>query len=167
MGACPERIVSFNDLSVDIIGSMIKSIDIDEEEFKIVCLVCENDAYPALDTMGLNRQRIDPSVRFIPLRCLGSMALVWVADAFSKGIDGFLLLGCKFGENYQCHFVKGSQLADERLSKVGETLDKLQLEKERVKIMQVAIDEHNKLPDMINEFVEKVKEIGHNPFKEF
>ena len=39
------------------------------------------------------------------------MNLVWIADAFSKGIDGFLLLGCKFGENYQCHFVKGSELA--------------------------------------------------------
>ena len=63
--------------------------------------------------------------------------------------------------------MKGSQLADERLGKVGETLDKLQLEKERVKLIQVAIDDYTKLPDMINEFVEKVKEIGHNPFKEF
>jgi quinone-modifying oxidoreductase subunit QmoB len=34
-------------------------------------------------------------------------------------------------------------------------------------MMQVAIDEYNKLPAMINEFAEKVKEIGHNPFKEF
>jgi quinone-modifying oxidoreductase subunit QmoB len=167
MGACPERIVSFKDYSVDIIGSMIKSIDVPEEEFRIVCLVCENDAYPALDTAAMNRRNIDPCVRFIPLRCLGGMNLVWIADAFSKGIDGFLLLGCKFGENYQCHFVKGSELADYRFSKVGETLNKLQLEAERVKLMQVAIDEYPKLPDLINEFVERVKEIGPNPFKEF
>jgi coenzyme F420-reducing hydrogenase delta subunit len=31
----------------------------------------------------------------------------------------------------------------------------------------VAISEYDKLPDMINKFVERVKEIGHNPFKEF
>jgi quinone-modifying oxidoreductase subunit QmoB len=166
MGACPERIVSFKDYSIDIIGSMIKSIDVPEEEFRIVSLVCENDAYPALDTMASLRKSIDPSVRFIPLRCLGGMHLVWIADAFSKGIDGFLLLGCKFGENYQCHFVKGSELASVRFSKVGETLNKLQLEAERVKMLQVSIDEYHKLPDMINEFVEKVKEIGPNPFKE-
>ena len=55
---------------------------------------------------------IDPSVRFIPLRCLGGMNLVWIADALSKGVDGILLLGCKFGENYQCHFIKGSELAN-------------------------------------------------------
>ncbi len=166
MGACPERIVSFKDYSIDIIGSMIKSLDVQEEEFKIISLVCENDAYPALDTMAMQRKSIDPSVRFIPLRCLGGMHLVWIADAFSKGIDGFLLIGCKFGENYQCHFVKGSELANVRFSKVGETLNKLQLEADRVKMLQVGIDEYHKLPDMINEFAEKVKEIGHNPFKE-
>ncbi len=167
MGACPERIVSFKDYSIDIIGSMIKSVDVPEEEFRIIALVCENDAYPALDTLALQRKSIDPCIRFIPMRCLGGVNLVWIADAFSKGVDGFLLLGCKFGENYQCHFVKGSELANYRFSKIGETLDRLQLEAERVNMMQVAIDEYEKLPEMINTFVEKVKEIGHNPFKEF
>lgn len=167
MGACPERIVSFKDYSIDIIGSMIKSVEVPEEEFRIICLVCENDAYPALDTAGYNHKQIDPCVRFIPLRCLGGMNLVWIADALSKGVDGFLLLGCKFGENYQCHFVKGSELANYRFSKVGETLNRLQLEAERVNMIQVAISEYDKLPEMINEFVERVKEIGPNPFKEF
>ncbi|HXX81724.1 MAG TPA: hydrogenase iron-sulfur subunit [Thermodesulfovibrionales bacterium] len=166
MGACPERIVHFKDFSVDIIGSMIKKIDSpDEETFRILVLVCENDAYPALDTAAIKRKAIDPSVRFISLRCLGGMNLVWIADALSKGIDGVLLLGCKYGENYQCHFVKGSELANYRFSKVSETLNRLQLEAERVQMMQVAISEYDKLPEMINEFVEKVKEIGPNPFK--
>ena len=166
MGACPERIVHFKDFSVDIIGSMIKKIESpDEETFRILVLVCENDAYPALDTAAIKRKAIDPSVRFISLRCLGGMNLVWIADALSKGIDGVLLLGCKYGENYQCHFVKGSELANYRFSKVSETLNRLQLEAERVQMMQVAISEYGKLPEMINEFVEKVKEIGPNPFK--
>ncbi|HEX9021102.1 MAG TPA: FAD-dependent oxidoreductase [Nitrospirota bacterium] len=167
MGACPERIVSFKDYSVDIVGSMLKSVDVpdDEDITRIICLVCENDAYPALDTLAVNRKKIDPSVRFVPLRCLGGMNLVWVADALSKGIDGMLLLGCKFGENYQCHFVKGSELANTRFSKVSETLGRLQLESERVGLLQVAINEYDKLPDMIGEFVEKVRGFGPNPFK--
>jgi quinone-modifying oxidoreductase subunit QmoB len=167
MGACPERIVSFKDYSVDIIGSMIKKVDVpdDEDITRIICLVCENDAYPAIDTAAINRKKIDPSVRFVSMRCLGGMNLVWVADALSKGIDGMLLLGCKFGENYQCHFVKGSELANTRFSKVSETLNRLQLESERVALMQVAINEYDKLPEMISEFVEKVKGFGPNPFK--
>jgi len=166
MGACPERIVSFKDFSVDIIGSMIKAIEIDEDEFRIVVLACENDAYPALDSAAIKRIKINPKVRIIPVRCLGSTNLVWVTDAFSKGIDGLVLLGCKYGENYQCHFVKGSELANYRFSKVQETLDKLQLESDRVKLIQVAINEYDNLPQIINDFVERVEEIGPNPFKE-
>jgi len=169
MGACPERIVSFKDYHVDMIGSMIKSIDIPEEGIRVVCLACENDAYPALDTIAIRKQaNLNPAVRFIPVRCLGSMNLVWVADAFARGMDGLLLLGCKFGEDYQCHFVKGSELASVRFSKVQETLDRLQLESDRCQMMQVAIDDYAKLPDMINAFVKKIEDdIGPNPFKGF
>lgn len=167
MGACPERIVSFKDFHVDMIGSMMKSISIpdDEDMPRIIAVCCENDAYPAIDTASLHKIKIDPAIRFIQLRCLGSMNLVWIADAFSRGVDGMLLLGCKFGENYQCHFAKGSELANYRLGKVQETLDRLQLEAERVKMVQIAIDEYEKIPGIIEEFVEKVKEIGPNPFK--
>ncbi|HTG01645.1 MAG TPA: FAD-dependent oxidoreductase, partial [Nitrospirota bacterium] len=167
MGACPERIVSFKDYSVDIVGSMLKAVEYSDDEDKptIICLVCENDSYPALDTTALAGKKIDPAFRFISMRCLGGMNLVWVADALSKGADGMLLLGCKFGENYQCHFVKGSELANIRFSKVSETLNRLQLESERVQLMQVAINEYDKLPDMLNEFATRIREIGPNPFR--
>jgi quinone-modifying oxidoreductase subunit QmoB len=165
MGACPERIVSFKDFSVDIVGSMIKSIESEEDEFRIIVLACENDAYPAIDSAAIKRQKLNSKVRVIPVRCLGSTNLVWVTDAFSKGIDGLMLLGCKYGENYQCHFVKGSELANYRFSKVKETLDKLQLESERCQLVQVAISEYDQIPKMINDFVERVEEIGPNPFK--
>lgn len=169
MGACPERIVSFKDYSVDIIGSMLKSVDISDEDDKprIICLVCENDAYPALDTAAMRRKKLDPAIRFISLRCLGGMNLVWVADALSKGADGFLLLGCKYGENYQCHFVKGSELANTRFSKVSETLNRLQLESDRVQLMQIAINEYDTITDRVNEFAQKVRDIGPNPFRQF
>ncbi|NTU43325.1 MAG: hydrogenase iron-sulfur subunit, partial [Nitrospirales bacterium] len=152
MGACPERIVSFKDYHVDMIGSMLKNVSVpdDEDRPRIIVLCCENDAYPAIDTAALNKANINPAVRFVQLRCLGSMNLVWIADALSRGVDGMLLLGCKFGENYQCHFAKGSELANYRLGKVQETLGRLQLEAERVQMAQVAIDEYGKIPGIIN-----------------
>ncbi len=167
LGACPERIVSFKDYSVDMISSMIKSIDVPEDGLMMLAFVCENDAYPALDTAGINRLKLPPNLRVIPLRCLGSMNLVWIADALSRGIDGAILFGCKFGEDYQCHFVKGSELANYRLGKVQETLGRLQLESERVRMVQLSIADYNKLPEIINEFVEKINELGPNPYKGF
>jgi quinone-modifying oxidoreductase subunit QmoB len=167
LGACPERIVSFKDYSVDMISSMIKSIDVPEDGLMMLAFVCENDAYPAFDTAGINRLKLPPNLRVIPLRCLGSMNLVWIADALSRGIDGAILFGCKFGEDYQCHFVKGSELANYRLGKVQETLGRLQLESERVRMVQLSIADYNKLPEIINEFVEKINELGPNPYKGF
>ena len=168
MGACPERIISFKNYSVAMIGSMIKAIEVpeeDEEKPRILVLACENDAYGALDMAGLNRIRYNAWVRVIPLRCLGSMNLVWIADAMSRGIDGVILLGCKHGDDYQCHFIKGSELADIRLSKVSETLDRLALESERVHFETVSIIDYDRLPKVLDEFAKAVEEVGPNPFK--
>ncbi len=167
MGACPERIVSFKDFSVDIVGSMIKAMDVPDEGIRIVAFVCENDAYPAIDAAALNKLRLSPFIRFIPVRCLGSFNLVWIADALSRGIDGVLMLGCKFGDDYQCHFAKGSELAKERMGKLQETLDRLALESERAQFMEVAISDFDRLPKLFDDFVARIDEIGPNPYKEF
>ncbi|MDB9822081.1 FAD-dependent oxidoreductase [Deltaproteobacteria bacterium] len=168
MGACPERIISFKNYSVPMIGDMIKSIEVpeeDEEKPRILVLACENDAYPALDMAGLNRMTYNAWVRVIPLRCLGSMNLVWIADTLSKGIDGVLLLGCQHGDDYQCHFIRGSELSKIRLSKVSETLDRLALESERVRYETISIIDYEKLPALLDEFAETIDEVGPNPFK--
>ena len=168
MGACPERIISFKNYSVAMIGNMIKSIEVpaeEDEKPRIIVLTCENDAYPALDMAGLHRMKHNPWVRVIPLRCLGSMNLVWIADSLSKGIDGILLLGCQHGDDYQCHFIKGSELSSIRLSKVSETLNRLALESDRVRFENISIIDYRKLPALLDEFAAKLQEIGPNPFK--
>ena len=168
MGACPERIISFKNYSVAMIGSMIKAIHVpeeDEEKPRIVVLACENDAYPALDMAGLHRMTYNPWVRVIPLRCLGSINLVWIADSLSKGIDGVLLLGCQHGDDYQCHFIQGSELASIRLSKVSETLNRLALESDRVRYENISIIDFTKLPALLDEFAARLEEVGPNPFK--
>ncbi|AEA47563.1 hydrogenase iron-sulfur subunit [Archaeoglobus veneficus] len=168
-GACPERIISFKNYSIDMISSMIKAIDVPEEEgkFRILGFFCENDAYPALDMAARNGYKIDTSLRVIPVRCLGSVNVVFIADALSRGIDGILLAGCKYGEDYQCHFIRGSELANRRMENVQETLQRLMLEPERVKLVELAISDYDKIPQIIEEFVEQIKQIGPNPYKGF
>ncbi|NSW85822.1 MAG: hydrogenase iron-sulfur subunit [Syntrophobacteraceae bacterium] len=168
MGACPERIISFRNYSVGMIGNVIKKINVPdeyEEKPRILVLACENDAYPALDMAGIRRLSYNPWVRIIPVRCLGSMNLVWIADALSKGIDGILLLGCKHGDDYQCHFIKGSELANIRMSKIQETLNRLVLESDRVRLEQVSITDYHRLPEILDGFAARIEELGPNPYK--
>jgi quinone-modifying oxidoreductase subunit QmoB len=170
MGSCPERIISFKDYSVGMIGAMIKSMEVpdeDEEKPRILILACENDAYPALDMVGIRGGRYNPYMRVIPLRCIGSVNLIWIADSLSKGIDGILLLGCAHGDDYQCHMIKGSELVGYRMEKIQETLDRLVLESERVRIEQIEISDYDRLPGLIEEFYETVQEAGPNPYKGF
>lgn len=170
MGACPERIVSFKNYSVHIIGEMLKSLEIpeeDEEKPRILVFMCENDALPSLDIAAAHRLKINPFVRIIPVRCLGSMNVVWIADALSKGYDGVLLIGCKHGDDYQCHFIKGSELANTRMENVREKLKQLVLEEERVQITELALNEWEKVPQVISDFMEEIETVGPNPYKGF
>ena len=173
MGACPERIIGFSDYNIDSIGSMVKAIgvpsedDYEEPPLRVLGLICENDALPSIDMAGLNRLSYSAIVRFIPVRCLGSMNVIWIKDALSQGMDGVFLLGCKHGDDYQCHFVKGSELASIRMQKIGAALQSLALEEERVAQFEIAIDEYDKIPQIVNDFVDVIEDLGPNPFKGF
>ena len=170
MGACPVQIISFDDYSVDMLSSMIRAVEIpedDDNKLRILVLACENDAYPALDAAGINRLDYPVNVRVVPVRCLGSVNGVLIADAMSKGFDGVALMGCKSGEDYQCHFIQGSELLGQRMENVRETLERLALEPERVQVTEVAINEYRKIPEMLEDFAATIAEVGPNPFKGF
>ena len=168
-GACPERVISFANYNIDQIGSMIRQVqvpaDFKQEGPRVLILACENDAYPALDMAGMRRKTWSPYCRIIPVRCLGSVNAIWISDAMSKGFDGVMLLGCKYGDDYQCHFVKGSEICNRRMQNIAETLNRLGVQPERVEQLEVAIDEYDKVPNLIDSFVNRITALGPNPFK--
>jgi len=168
MGACPVRVISFENYSVDSVGQQIKNCDMPDEfdeKPRILVLACENDAYPALDMAAQQGSSYSQWARVIPVRCLGSINTIWITDALNSGYDGIVLMGCQKGENYQCHFVKGSEMAQMRMSKVDETLKTLNLEKERISTYEVAITDIDRAPQLINDMAEAVEKIGLSPFK--
>ncbi len=170
MGACPVRVISFENYSVDSVGQQIKAVEIPdefEEKSRILILACENDAYPAMDMAAQNRFEYNAFVRVVPVRCLGSVNQIWVTDALNAGFDGVMLMGCKKGEDYQCHFVRGSELAHERMGKIADTLSQLQLETERVEVHEVEITDIHRVPRLINDYADTVEGIGPNPFRGF
>jgi quinone-modifying oxidoreductase subunit QmoB len=170
MGACPERIVNFQDYSVGMVAEMIKAMEVPEdyeEKPRILALMCENDAVPALDAAAANGAKWNPWVRIIPIRCLGSTNIIWMAEALSRGIDGVILIGCKWGDDYQCHYMRGSELAKTRLGNVEETLQRLALEPERLKVVELTHGEFDRVPQVLDEFAEELDDLGPNPLKGF
>ncbi len=169
LGACPERIISYADYSIDMVVRMIKAIEVPdelEEKPRILMLLCENDAYPALELAGFRRLSYSAFVRPIPVRCLGAVNVVWISDALARGFDGILLLGCKPAPDTQCHYTRGSELLATRSENVKQKLKQLALEDERVRVEHVALADYDKLPGLIDDFVAKLDRLGPNPFKE-
>ncbi len=169
MGACPERIISFKNYSVNMVSQMIKSIFIPdefEEKPRILCFICENDALPAVDMAARLRMKYNSMIRMIPLRCLGSLNTIWIGDALASGFDGVILIGCRKGDDYQCHFIKGSELAGYRMDNVKEKLKQLVLEEERVEIHELAISDYEKIPQIFDDFLEVIEQVGPNPYKD-
>ena len=169
MGACPVQVISFDNYSVEQLSSVIRAFSVPEEEgkFRVLVLACENDAYPAFDMAGINRLLYDASVRIVPVRCIGSINMVLVRDALNSGVDGVLIMGCKSGDDYQCHFMTGSALAGQRMENVRETVQRMTMEPERVRSEQVEISDYDKIPFLIQQFVEDLKVMGPNPYKGF
>lgn len=170
MGACPERIISFQDWSVVMGNNIIKSIEVpeeDEEKPRILAFMCENDALPALEMAAKKRIKFNPWVRIVPVRCLGSVNLVWITNSLDNGFDGIILLGCKHGDDYQCHYVRGSELAEYRMENVQEKLKQMMLEEERVQVHNVAIDEWEQVIQILDDAAEEIEDLGPNPFKDF
>jgi len=169
VGSCPERVIGFSDYSINSVSAMIKAVHVPdefEEKPRVLVFVCENDAYPALDAAGVQRMKISPFVRIIPVRCLGSVNKVWISDALSHGYDGILQIGCKPGDDYQCHFIHGSELTEQRGENLQETLETMMLEPERIQTRFVEITDFHEIQAIINDYVEELELIGPNPFKD-
>ena len=167
-GACPERIIGFPDYYVDMVASMIKNVEVPDEfdeKPRVLVLACENDAVPALEAAALHGIKYSSFVRVVPVRCLGSVNVMFVKEAISNGYDGVLMFGCKYGDDYQCHYIRGSELMNTRGGNIKEALEQMSMENERVALHQVEISDYELIPRVIDEFMELIEDIGMNPFK--
>ena len=61
--------------------------------------------------------------------------------------------------------MKGSEICNRRKENIAETLNRLGVQPERVDQLEVAIDEYDKVPDLIDGFVARISAMGPNPFK--
>ena len=68
----------------------------------------------------------------MPVVCTGKVDATKIIDAFRKGSDGVLLLGCAEGD---CHFQDGNQEAKKRVYLLHKVLEAFGIEKERLEIV--------------------------------
>src|SRR5208337_5246061 len=85
----------------------------------------------------------------IPVVCIGKVDTTDILNAFKKGADGVLLLGCGEGD---CHFQDGNQEARKRVYLLQKVLESFGIEKERVQVVTSIDPEGAKVAGLISEF---------------
>ncbi|MGC9323640.1 MAG: hydrogenase iron-sulfur subunit [Desulfomonilia bacterium] len=93
----------------------------------------------------------------IPVTCSGSVSAQNIIDAFRKGADGVLVLGCPDGE---CHFQNGNYQTRKRILLIRKTLKDFGIEPERLKFKLDIDPEGKKIKGYLQEMEKEIKRLG-------
>ncbi len=131
-------------------------------EPKIIAFVCNWCTYTGADLAGTSRLKYQPNVRLIRLPCTGRIDPVFIIKAFEKGADGVLISGCHPGD---CHYNLGNLHARRRFILFSQLMNYMGIDSSRLYFSWVSASEGKKWVDVINEVIDKVREVG--PFKKY
>ena len=107
---------------------------------------------------GVSRLQYTTEIRLIRVMCSGRIDLEFVLRAFSNGMDGVFIGGCRLNEcNYITH---GNYDALGMVLLCRKILEHIGLNPERLRIEFMSSGEGILLAQVANDFVEKVKELG-------
>lgn len=132
-------------------------------EPKIIVFCCNWCSYAGADLAGLSHLQMPPHFRVIRVMCTGRIDPEFILHAFNKGADGILVTGCHPAD---CHYIGGNYKARRRIALLRMMLEQYGLSKERLRLEWIFASEGEKFQRTVNEFVEKIKELGPSPLKE-
>ena len=131
-------------------------------EPEILGFLCNWCSYAGADLAGVSRIQYAPNLRVIRVMCSGRIDPVFILEGFLKGIDGILVLGCHLGD---CHYISGNYEAKIKIESLKKLLGYIGLS-ERLLLDWVSASEGNRFAQVINEFTEKIRNLGPSPIKD-
>jgi F420-non-reducing hydrogenase iron-sulfur subunit len=127
---------------------------------RIVVFACNWCSYAGADTAGVSRVQHQPHFRMIRVMCSGRIQTGFVLRAFEKGADGVLVSGCHFGD---CHYMFGNERAAEQFEITKNVVRLLGLGEGRLRLEWISAAEGARFAEVIDEFTEKIRELGPSP----
>lgn len=129
-------------------------------EPKIVAFCCFYCAYSAADLAGSMRLQYPANIRVIEMPCSGKTDIRILLEAFEKGADGVIVLGCMEGD---CHFLKGNFRAKKRVNHTKKILDEIGIGSNRLEMFNLSAAMGPRFAEIAREFTERIKKLGPSP----
>ena len=125
----------------------------------IVSFCCNWCSYAGADLAGSSRLEYPAEIKIIRVPCSCRIDPLFILRAFQRGADGVIINGCHPGD---CHYTTGNYYTRRRMALLFSILDYLGIEKERTCLEWVSAAEGARFAKVMNEFVEKLREMGEN-----
>lgn len=119
---------------------------------KLVCFSCKF-GWGYLNTNGYKKKLKN----LIPVTCSGTVDTIHIIDAFKKGADGVIVLGCP---DRECHFQTGNYQARKRIMMLRKVLKEFGIDPKRLKIALSIDPEGNQIPVVIETMKKEIKNLG-------
>ena len=129
-------------------------------EPEIIAFCCNYCAHSAAALAGSKRLQYPAGVRIIATPCTGKLEMEHILEAFEKGIDGILIVGCLEGG---CHFQEGNLRARKRTDRIRSILEEIGLGSERLKMVNLSDAMASAFVEHVREITETVRALGPNP----
>ena len=129
---------------------------------RIVGFLCDWCSRMTADTLGADYQRIPDSIKVLGVECTGRVDPLFLIDAYLRGADGVLVMGCQPG---QCHFKEGNYLARRRMALLRDIFEILDLDADRLDIEWIPETQARHIAKMAAGFEAQIEEQGPNPLR--
>lgn len=124
---------------------------------KIIAFLCNWCSYAGADKAGGQKLAYAASVKLIRVMCSGRIDPQFIFNAFRKGADGVMVLGCHPGD---CHYRNGNMKTMKRMLLIKKILDQFGIHPDRLKLDWVAASESDKFQKVVNDMAEKITKLG-------
>jgi coenzyme F420-reducing hydrogenase delta subunit/ferredoxin len=129
---------------------------------KVLVFTCHWCSYAAADIAGIKRLEMHPNFLVVRTLCSARVDPEWILKAFSRGIDGVLVLAGTPGE---CHYEVGNLRTRKRIGLLKRMISQLGFREERLMLGYVDSDEPEEFQKKVNSFVDLIFELGPNPLR--
>ncbi len=123
----------------------------------ILGFLCNWCSYAGADLAGVSRFQYPPNVRIIRVMCSARVDPTIVLEAFIRGLDGVMVLGCHLGD---CHYMTGNYYTEKRIKTTKKVLKNTGLSSERLLIDWVSAAEGERFATLVKDFTENIRKMG-------
>ncbi len=125
----------------------------ENRETKVVCFSCRFSWAYLGDEDTLKTQ----IKNWIPIICSGKLDAKHIIEAFSRGADGVLILGCPEGD---CHYQDGNFEARKRIALLRKTIEACGIDPERIRLVLAKDPRGTTIAELIEQFSNFLKYMG-------